>query len=93
MPLKPSRLLHKKQAERAKFIVEKAEQDKRSAIIRAQLIGQAIANNPAFLALRQIEAAREISHAISASANKVFLDSNDLLLNLQQLNVSSRQKK
>jgi hypothetical protein len=37
MPLKPSRLLHKKQAERAKFIVEKAEQDKRSAIIRAQV--------------------------------------------------------
>ncbi|CAD6226094.1 unnamed protein product [Miscanthus lutarioriparius] len=88
------------EAERAKFIVEKAEQDKRSAIIRAQgeaksaeLIGQAIANHPAFLALRQIEAAREISHTISASANKVFLDSNDLLLNLQQLNVSSKQKK
>ncbi|RLM86591.1 prohibitin-2, mitochondrial-like [Panicum miliaceum] len=88
------------EAERAKFIVEKAEQDKRSAIIRAQgeaksaeLIGQAIANNPAFLALRQIEAAREISHTIAASANKVFLDSNDLLLNLQQLSVSGKQKK
>lgn len=43
------------EAEHAKFIVEKAEQDKRSAIIRAQgeaksaeLIGQAIANNPCF---------------------------------------------
>ncbi|XP_062190039.1 prohibitin-2, mitochondrial-like [Phragmites australis] len=88
------------EAERAKFIVEKAEQDKRSAIIRAQgeaksaeLIGQAIANNPAFLALRQIEAAREISHTISSSANKVFLDSNDLLLNLQQLSVLNKQKK
>jgi prohibitin 2 len=88
------------EAERAKFIVEKAEQDKRSAIIRAQgeaksaeLIGQAIANNPAFLALRQIEAAREISHTISTSANKVFLDSQDLLLNLQQLNVANKQKK
>ncbi|GJN24923.1 hypothetical protein PR202_gb12701 [Eleusine coracana subsp. coracana] len=88
------------EAERAKFIVEKAEQDKRSAIIRAQgeaksaeLIGQAIANNPAFLALRQIEAAREISHTISTSANKVFLDSHDLLLNLQQLSVANKQKK
>ncbi|RLN34607.1 prohibitin-2, mitochondrial-like [Panicum miliaceum] len=87
------------EAERAKFIVDKAEQDKRSAIIRAQgeaksaeLIGQAIANNPAFLALRQIEAAREISHTMAASANKVFLDSNDLLLNLQQLSVSSKKK-
>ncbi|CAL4920048.1 unnamed protein product [Urochloa decumbens] len=88
------------EAERAKFIVEKAEQDKRSAIIRAQgeaksaeLIGQAIANNPAFLALRQIEAAREISHTMASSNNRVFLDSNDLLLGLQQLNVSGKQKK
>ncbi|KQK20202.1 prohibitin-2, mitochondrial [Brachypodium distachyon] len=89
------------EAERAKFIVEKAEQDKRSAIIRAQgeaksaeLIGQAIANNPAFVALRHIEAAREISHTIASSANKVFLDSNDLLLNLQQLNMlGNKQKK
>ncbi|KAG2544605.1 prohibitin-1, mitochondrial-like [Panicum virgatum] len=88
------------EAERAKFIVEKAEQDKQSAIIRAQgeaksaeLIGQAIANNPAFLALRQIEAAREISHTMASSNNRVFLDSNDLLLGLQQLNVSGKQKK
>ncbi|CAN6297102.1 unnamed protein product [Urochloa humidicola] len=88
------------EAERAKFIVEKAEQDKRSAIIRAQgeaksaeLIGQAIANNPAFLALRQIEAAREISHTMASSNNRVFLDSSDLLLGLQQLNVSGKQKK
>ncbi|KAK3043355.1 hypothetical protein RJ639_002657, partial [Escallonia herrerae] len=65
------------EAERAKFVVEKAEQDKRSAIIRAQgeakspqLIGQAIANNPAFFTLRKIEAAREIAHRMSNSANK-----------------------
>uniref|UniRef100_A0ACD5UNQ9 Uncharacterized protein n=1 Tax=Avena sativa TaxID=4498 RepID=A0ACD5UNQ9_AVESA len=88
------------EAERAKFIVEKAEQDKRSAVIRAQgeaksaeLIGHAIANNPAFLALRHIEAARDISHIIASSANKVFLDSNDLLLNLQQLNVGGNKQK
>jgi prohibitin 2 len=88
------------EAERAKFIVEKAEQDKRSAIIRAQgeaksaeLIGQAIANNPAFVALRQIEAAREIAHTISSSSNKVFLDSSDLLLGLQQLNIAGKGKK
>ncbi|PKA66758.1 Prohibitin-2, mitochondrial [Apostasia shenzhenica] len=83
-------------AERAKFIVEKAEQDKKSAIIRAQgeaksaqLIGQAIANNPAFLALRQIEAAREVAQTISNSANRVFLNSDELLLNLQDLNLES----
>ncbi|KAL5997673.1 hypothetical protein ACLOJK_008603 [Asimina triloba] len=65
------------EAERAKFVVEKAEQDKKSAIIRAQgearsaqLIGQAIANNPAFITLRKIEAAREIAHTMSNSANR-----------------------
>lgn len=50
------------EAERAKFIVEKALQEKQSAIVRAQgeaqsarLIGQAIQQNPAFIALRKIE--------------------------------------
>uniref|UniRef100_A0A453MG46 Prohibitin n=1 Tax=Aegilops tauschii subsp. strangulata TaxID=200361 RepID=A0A453MG46_AEGTS len=88
------------EAERAKFIVEKAEQDKKSAIIRAQgeaksaeLIGNAIANNPAFVALRQIEAAREIAHTIAASNNKVFLDSGDLLLGLQSLKMLNNNNK
>ncbi|VAH10333.1 unnamed protein product [Triticum turgidum subsp. durum] len=88
------------EAERAKFIVEKAEQDKKSAIIRAhgeaksaELIGNAIANNPAFVALRQIEAAREIAHTITASNNKVFLDSGDLLLGLQSLKMLNNNNK
>ncbi|GKU96334.1 hypothetical protein SLA2020_151370 [Shorea laevis] len=87
------------EAERAKFIVEKAEQDKKSAVIRAQgeaksaqLIGQAIANNPAFITLRKIEAAREIAQTIANSANKVFLNSDDLLLNLQEMNLESAKK-
>ncbi|KAH9610874.1 hypothetical protein KSS87_016963 [Heliosperma pusillum] len=77
------------EAERAKFIVDKAEQDKKSAIIRAQgeaksaqLIGQAIANNPAFITLRQIEASREIAHTLAHASNKLLLSSDDLLLNL-----------
>ncbi|GAB4839933.1 Prohibitin-1, subunit of the prohibitin complex (Phb1p-Phb2p) [Ancistrocladus abbreviatus] len=80
------------EAERAKFVVEEAEQDKKSAIIRAQgdatsaqLIGQAIANNPAFITLRRIEASREIALTISNSANKVWLNSDDLLLNLHEM--------
>ncbi|CAH8336871.1 unnamed protein product [Eruca vesicaria subsp. sativa] len=88
------------EAERAKFIVEKAEQDKRSAVIRAQgeaksaqLIGQAIANNQAFITLRKIEAAREIAQTIAQSANKVYLSSNDLLLNLQEMNLEPNPKK
>ncbi|XP_050207985.1 prohibitin-1, mitochondrial [Mercurialis annua] len=88
------------EAERAKFIVEKAEQDKKSAVIRAegeatsaQLIGQAIANNPAFITLRKIEAAREIAHTIANSSNKVFLNSEDLLLNLQKMELEVQGKK
>ncbi|KAK9008036.1 hypothetical protein V6N11_074942 [Hibiscus sabdariffa] len=87
------------EAERAKFIVEKAEQDKKSAVIRAQgeaksaqLIGQAIAKNPAFITLRRIEASREIAQTIANSANKVFLNSKDLLLNLQDMDLESHPK-
>lgn len=115
------------EAERAKFVVEKAEQDKQSAIIRAQvkglfhslflwccshcnssliysfchlqgeaksaqLIGQAIANNPAFITLRRIEASKEISHTVSTSTNKVYLNSNELLLNLHEANPSKAGK-
>ncbi|KAK9845946.1 hypothetical protein WJX81_006637 [Elliptochloris bilobata] len=76
-------------SERAKFIVEKAEQEKEGAIIRAQgeaqsakLIGEAIQSNPAFLTLRKIEAAREIAGTIANSNNRVFLNSDSLLLNL-----------
>jgi prohibitin 2 len=82
------------EAERAKFVVEKAEQDKKSAIIRAQgeatsaqLIGEAISNNPAFITLRKIEASREIAHTISNSSNRVFLSSDALLLNLQDMSL------
>jgi len=76
-------------AERARFMVDKALQDKRSIIIKAQgeatsaeLIGRAIANNPGFLELRRIDAARNVASTMSKSANRVFLDSNTLMLNL-----------
>ena len=84
------------EAERAKFYVERAEQEKKSAIIRAQgeaqsakLIGQAIANNPSFITLRKIEAARHIGHVISRSQNRVFLNTDSLLLNLGDMKVES----
>ncbi|KAJ9563698.1 hypothetical protein OSB04_008858 [Centaurea solstitialis] len=85
------------EAERAKFVVEKAEQDKRSAVIRAQgeaksaqLIGQAISNNPAFITLRKIEAAREIAQTVAASSNKVMLNADNLLLNLQEMDLEKK---
>merc|ERR1712039_737652 len=73
-----------------------AQQEKKSAIIRAQgeaqsakLIGQAIANNPSFITLRKIEAARHIGQVISRSKNRVFLNTDSLLLNLGDLKVES----
>jgi prohibitin 2 len=53
----------------------------------AQLIGEAISNNPAFITLRKIEASREIANTISTSQNRVFLSADSLLLNLQDMGV------
>ncbi|KAK9786675.1 hypothetical protein WJX73_005569 [Symbiochloris irregularis] len=87
-------------AERAKFIVDKAEQDKQSAVIRAQgeaqsakLIGDALQQNPAFLTLRRIEAARDVASTISGASNRVFLNADSLLLNLGDVNTADIGKK
>jgi len=77
------------EAERAKFIVEKAQQDKRSIVIKAEgdaqsakLISDAIKSNPYFLELRRIEAAKAIAATIARSNNKVYLSSDTLMFNL-----------
>lgn len=54
----------------------------------ASLIGQAIASNPAFITLRKIEAAREIANVMASGNNKTYLNSADLLLNLQGIDVT-----
>lgn len=76
-------------AERAKFVVEKARQDKRSIIIKAQgearsaqMIGKAIADNPGFVELRRIEAAQEIARVMARSTNRVYLPADTLLMNI-----------
>ena len=87
------------EAERAKFIVEKAIQDKRSAVIKAEgeaksakLIGEAVSNNPAFITLRRIEAAREIASTMATSNNRVMLSADSLLLNLADINTGANKK-
>jgi len=79
------------EAERARFIVDKALQEKKSVIIKAQgeaqsakLIGAAIQDNPGFIQLRKLEAAREIAGTLSKSSNRLFLDGGSLLLDVQQ---------
>ncbi|CAL8468464.1 g8004 [Coccomyxa elongata] len=87
-------------SERAKFIVEKAEQEKQTAIVRAQgeaqsakLIGDAIQQNPAFLTLRKIEAARDIAGTIANSSNRVLLNADSLLLNLDTIAYDLKRSK
>lgn len=76
------------EAERSKYIVLKAEQEKKSTIIRAQgeaeaakLIGMAVKDNPGFMELKKIELSKEVSNIISKCQNKVMLSSDSLLLN------------
>ena len=65
------------EAERAKYKVQQAEQEKRSIVVRAQgeaeaarKINEAMQNNPGFLELRRIEKAREIAQLVSKSPNR-----------------------
>jgi len=76
-------------AERAKFVVKQALQDKQSTIIKAQgeaqaaaLIGAAMQQNPAYIELRKLDAAKELSNTVAKSRFNVYLDSQDLLMNL-----------
>jgi len=75
-------------AERAKFRVDQAQQEKRGMIVLAEgeaesakLIGSAMQNNPAFLELRRLEAAKVISKALAHSQGQYYLDSESLMMN------------
>jgi len=79
-------------AERAKFIVEKAEQERQAAVIRAEGEAEAAATisraldkaGEAFVALRKIEAAKAIVQSLSANRNVTYVPSSggNVLLNL-----------
>jgi len=84
-----AKLVAQQAAERAKYVVDKAEQEKRGVIIRAEgeavsakLISDAIKQDPNFIYLRQLEAARDISKLIAKGGNKVYLEADNLLLNI-----------
>jgi len=76
-------------AERAKFTVEKAIQEKKSMIIKAEadaksisLIGEQVNQNPAYLQIQRIDVARQISAILAQSKNKILLPSESLMINL-----------
>ncbi|KAJ0987228.1 hypothetical protein J5N97_005584 [Dioscorea zingiberensis] len=79
------------EAERSKFLVAKAEQERRAAVIRAEgeseaakLISEATSSTGmGLLELRRIEAAREIASTLSKSPNVAYLPGgNQMLLGL-----------
>jgi len=87
------------EAERSKFVVQKAEQEKKAAVIRAsgeaeaaRMITEAM-TGPGFIELRKIEAAKEIAETLSRSKNITYLPGgNNVLLNLgQQGGIPSNQ--
>ena len=77
-------------AERARFQVDQALQEKKGMIVLAEgeaesatLIGEAIRSQPGFLEMRRLEASRAIAKMIGAMTNstKVVLDSDMLMMN------------
>ncbi|KAG8907754.1 Prohibitin-1, subunit of the prohibitin complex (Phb1p-Phb2p) [Tulasnella sp. 403] len=79
-------------AERAKFIVEKAEQERQAAVIRAEgeaeaaaTISSALAKaGDAFVAFRKIEASKAIVQSLSNNKNVTYVPANsgNILLNV-----------
>jgi prohibitin 2 len=77
------------EVERAKFIVEKAQQEKLQFIAKAEgearsakMISDVIQSNPFYLELKRIETARDIAHTLAKSSNKIYLNSDNLLVNM-----------
>jgi len=87
------------EAERAKFVVDRAKETKREIIAKAEgekraamAFNEAVKNDPQgnFIALRKIEAAKEIALSLANGNNRIYLDSNGLLFN--QLLISTSTK-
>lgn len=79
------------EAERARYVVEKTEQEKRASVIRAEgdaeaglMVSKALRDNGGgLIELRKIEASRDIANTLARSRNVAYLPSgNNLLFNL-----------
>lgn len=81
------------EAQRAVFQVERAKQERQQKVVQAEgeakaalLLGEALSENPGFLKLRRIRAAQKISRTMAQGQNKVYLNANNLLLNVKDTN-------
>lgn len=79
------------EAQRAAFVVERAKQERQQKIVQAEgeaeaakMLGEAISQNPGYLKLRKLRAAQSISRTIANSQNRVFLNGNSLMLNINE---------
>lgn len=84
-----SKKVAQQQAEKARYIVLKAAEEKKSTIIHAEgekqaaaMIGDAIKANPGFVELRRITVAKDISQMLARSNNRMVLSTESLLLNI-----------
>merc|ERR1719463_334380 len=73
-----SKQVSQQQAERARYGVLKAQEEKKRTIIHAegerqsaQMIGDAIRNNPGYIELRRMDIAREVANQLAKSSNRL----------------------
>merc|ERR1712113_485262 len=85
------------QAEKARYLVLKAQEEKKRTIIHAEgekqsaaMIGDAIKANPGFIELRRIQVAKEISGLLAKSSNRMVLSTDSLLLNLMGKDIGEK---
>jgi prohibitin 2 len=88
------------EAQRAAFVVDKARQEKQAMVVKAQgearsaeLIGDAIKKNKAYVELKKLENARAIAQSIQESGrNRLLLDAEGLGLNVFENNDDKNKK-
>lgn len=80
------------EAQRAQFIVEKAKQERQQKVVQAEgeaaaakMIGEALHVNAGYLKLRKIRAAQNIARTMAQSKNRTYLNSQTLLLNINNM--------
>jgi len=84
-----SKQVAQQQSERAHYTLQKAYEEKKRIIIKAEgeanaakMIGKAMKENPGFIDLRRIDVARDIANMVAKSQNRLLLNSDALMLNL-----------
>ncbi|MES1906837.1 MAG: hypothetical protein MHM6MM_000066 [Cercozoa sp. M6MM] len=79
------------EVDRARYKVQQAKQEKLAKIARAEgearaarKIGESVRTNAGYIRVRQLEAAQEIAAILARSPNNLYLNSDTLMLNIQQ---------